>query len=82
MRTTKEVFIVEKNELINMDREPNVGGKRMAVPSFQQTTINQLVENTKNYMGSRFVPYSALSNNCQHFVKAVLLSNGVDDPSV
>jgi len=75
--------VLEKNARINMAIAGNFSNaQKMDVSNFQPTTINQLVQNTANFLGSRFIPYSAKSSNCQDFITGVLLSNGVNDPSV
>ena len=40
-------------------------------------TMNILLQNTRNKMGSDFLTYSAKDNNCQNFVLAILQSNGL-----
>lgn len=44
-------------------------------------TIEQLVENTRNYMGNKFFNYDGLKNNCQDFILAVLHSNHIHNSS-
>ena len=40
-------------------------------------TMNILLKNTRNKMGSDFLTYSAKDNNCQNFILATLQSNGL-----
>jgi len=76
--------LFEKNERINArDDAGNLStAEKMVVPNPPQCTISQLITNTANYMGKRFIPYNPASNNCQDFITGMLLSNGVNDPSV
>ena len=41
--------------------------------------MNNLLQKTKNKMGSSFLSYSARDNNCQNFVRAILQSNGLSN---
>lgn len=38
-------------------------------------TLNTLLENTRKYMGKKYFLYNAKGNNCQDFLKSVLVSN-------
>ena len=72
-------WILEKIERINLvkgDRSNKSGAEFTS--SFQvNKTVNELFENTRNKMGSRFLPYSSASNNCQFFIMGVLDANGL-----
>ena len=72
--------LLEKNEVINMDINPpnRSGSEFLNVNGFQGKTINQIIQNTKNLMGGKFIPYSAYDNNCQNFILSVLKSNGTE----
>ena len=48
----------------------------LSIPS--GLTINKLIENTQKSMGSKFIPYSSSSNNCQDFILNVLKANQMD----
>ncbi len=74
-------IIIEKNETITI--EPLTSSKSIKsnteffniIPNTPRT-INQLMENTRKFMGDeKFFDYSALKNNCQVFVQSVLESN-------
>ena len=39
------------------------------------------MENTKSFMGSKFLPYSGVNNNCQDFLVAVMKANNIGDES-
>lgn len=82
MDTTKGQILIEKNAVINMDISPHINAEYMTVPNVPSITINQLVDNTKQQMGDKFIYYSAYKNNCQDFVYNVLTSNGMSDPAV
>ena len=82
MDTTKGPVLIEKNAVINMDINPHINAEYMTVPNVPSITINQLVDNTEQQMGDKFIYYSAYKNNCQDFVSNVLTSNGMNDPAV
>ena len=85
LHTTKGKVLIEKNSVINMDIGHSIhdNGERIQVPNVpSHLTVNQLVENTKNRMGDKFIRYSAADNNCQDFLQNVLLANGMNDPTV
>lgn len=70
--------ICEKNEVINISKGPlavTSDGASMDV-SGPFTTLNTMMTNTKNKMGRLMFSYS-VTNNCQKFVEAVLVSNGL-----
>lgn len=69
--------LVEKNEVINMDVNPNTPthSQFMSVNVNKPLTINTCLNNAKLYLKGKFFPYSAYDNNCQHFIEAILLSN-------
>jgi len=77
-------LIVEKNEILNIQ----VGTKKtsksevMNITEFSSNaiTLNSLLENTKKLQGSKFYVYNASSNNCQYFIRDVLLSNNIGNP--
>ena len=41
--------------------------------------MNNLLQKTKNKMGSSFLSYSARDDNCQNFVRAIIQSNGLSN---
>lgn len=42
-------------------------------------TIRELMDNTRNFMGDdKFFTYQANSNNCQDFIRAILVANNLD----
>ena len=48
------------------------------IPAPINTTINELLEKTKNQMGPKYYGYSASSNNCQYFISAIITSNNIN----
>jgi hypothetical protein len=45
--------------------------------NFSSISINDLLTNTKKYMGGKYFTYSASSNNCQDFIKSIFESNNI-----
>ena len=41
-------------------------------------TVNELLNNTQNYMGGKYFLYQAFGNNCQDFVLSVLRANNIN----
>ena len=72
--------LLEKNAAINMDINKTItGAQSIPVVSIPYgLTINKLIENTQKSMGSKFIPYSSSSNNCQDFILNVLKANQMD----
>jgi len=79
------VFLIEKNERINIETKRRRGDKVESSPITNLSkglTMNALLEKTREYMGVvNFYEYSAVSNNCQDFIMAVLKSNNIGDES-
>lgn len=80
----KELFI-EKNERLNAGTGSKQAGHHSLVvnPSDIPTnlTFRQLIENTEQLMGDKFLTYSASSNNCQYFIRAVFQANNMLRPN-
>jgi hypothetical protein len=77
-------LLLEKNARINMDvnpkSRPNTEVK--SVSNLQTgLTVNQMLETTKQKMGSQYFSYSPHRNNCQDFLLNVLQSNNIGDQS-
>lgn len=70
---------LEKNEVINMDINPKNRPKTESkiVNNVPQITINELLNNTQQYMGNRYFIYDAKNNNCQDFIMSVFKSNNI-----
>lgn len=77
-------ILIEKNEVINIemyngDRPKTETQILTNIPP--NLTINQLLENTKRFMGSKFFTYSSSSNNCQDFILSLLKSDNLGNES-
>jgi hypothetical protein len=72
-------FVIEKNEVINMDINPKTppNTESIPVPINSPVTIQQLADNTKAFMGNLMFGYSAKDNNCQDFVMGILNGNKI-----
>ena len=80
LTNTGKRILLEKNERINMElnpkERPNTTIEKVSnIPP--NLTINQMLERTKQFMGSQFFQYDARNNNCQDFIVSVLKSNGI-----
>jgi hypothetical protein len=76
-----QIWILEKIERINLVKE-NRSSKKGAefTSSFPvNKTVNELFINTKNKMGSKFLPYQSANNNCQIFIIGVLDGNELNN---
>jgi hypothetical protein len=73
-------LLLEKNEVINLGsiktRDDDTEIMRVDMKG-KQPTLNQFIENTRNAMGDRFIPYDPFYNNCQDFILAALRANGL-----
>jgi hypothetical protein len=77
LHTNKANILLEKNEVINMAINPHIEAEYINITIPQQITINKLLENTSQQMSDKFIKYSAYGNNCQDFIKNILLSNNI-----
>jgi len=71
-------FVVEKNEVINMDINPSTPPKvetKDVMPIPSGLTIRTMMDATKEYMGGKMFGYSAKDNNCQDFIMGLLNGN-------
>lgn len=78
-------LVVEKNEVINIS--PKIppmkkGGAQMKVPISQEITLNQLLSNAQEKMGSRFFIYHPFTANCQMFIDSLLTHSNLNTPEV
>ena len=82
MRTSKTSFNIEKTERITISRYNNrQGAENLSVSIPAGLTLNILLERTRSLMGGNFLSYSAKSNNCGHFVLAMLRANNLSTPA-
>jgi hypothetical protein len=72
-------LLIEKNAVINITpslKRPKEEIRR--INTFQKDlSLNIIMNNTQKAMGSKFFPYSANNNNCQHFIESVMKSNKI-----
>ncbi len=73
------VFILEKNEVINIDVRPIKQKETEALLISDNVNIRviDLLNNTEKKMGSNYFSYNAKTNNCQDFQIAMLEANGL-----
>jgi hypothetical protein len=72
-------FCLEKNAQITISRAVKTS-QSQSMPVSQippNLTLNQFIENAKNYAGNRFIPYHSQGANCQNFVSDCLNGNGI-----
>ena len=79
IETSKGRVALEKNEVISMTKNPKRAGnaQMMNISVPKGTTINKMLEKTKELMKQKFFPYSAKDNNCQRFILSILQANGL-----
>lgn len=72
-----EKYNLDKQAVLTFTRgEPK--GEILKIQSPNNLTIQQLVDNTKKFMGKeKYTSYSSKNNNCQDFLLAVLQSNNL-----
>jgi hypothetical protein len=73
--------IIEKNEIINISTEYPTSEYTEIYPIDinKYLTINDMLDNALKYMGkNNFYHYDPFKNNCQSFIKNILISNGLD----
>ena len=77
-------WVIEKIERINLVKEDrsNKSGAEFTSSFPVNKTVNELFQNTQNFMGARFLPYQSNSNNCQVFIMGVLDGNGLNSPEL
>jgi hypothetical protein len=84
VRLSNNRFIrIEKNERLSLkESQPLTGNdNHMKVTGIPQVlSLNTLMQNTREFMGKDFFPYSASTNNCQRFVTSVLKANQLLTP--
>lgn len=71
-------IILEKNASVNItDKFTELGKEVLNVPLKSPLTLNTIINNTRQFMKDKFIPYNANSNNCQNFIMGVLQSNNI-----
>lgn len=75
-------YTLEKNEIINFTKQDTrtKTSESLIVNQIPSgLSIKMLLSNTKQLQGPKYYRYSASSNNCQDFIKAMFVSNGITD---
>jgi len=85
LTTSMGSITVEKGAVVTVSTNQQVpkDGETMIVPSVPTgLTLQQLMDNTEQYMGtSKFLGYSSKDNNCQDFVMGILNANHMNTPA-
>lgn len=72
-------ILVEKNEQINISENVKIYDTtemKIIIASVKNLTLNDMLNKTLERIGKNdFFIYSAFKNNCQHFIKSILISN-------
>jgi len=76
-----DTIMIEKNEVINITITTDIprGTEIFVIGSVPNITINQLLNNTKDFMKKDYFPYSAKNNNCQDFILSILKANHITE---
>lgn len=77
-------ILVEKNQVINIDEyKKNENTEMIELPLMnKQITLNELLTNTKTKMKNKYFTYDAFKNNCQDFLKNIIISNNLSNNQV
>jgi hypothetical protein len=81
-------ILIEKNEVINLHEYPKINPDaqkmELFIPPNFDMTFKQFLNNGQAFMGNDYFTYDALNNNCQRFIKSLILANrlGKDNPSI
>ena len=78
--TDKGGFLLEKIERVNVSKDMKLqkGTEELEINNIPANlTVRELIENTEKEMGSNFLPYNPMTNNCQVFIMNVLKANGL-----
>jgi hypothetical protein len=78
------VLRLEKNSVLslklNAKDDEHTESMPVEYPKGKLITLNTLLENTRKAMGKKYFLYNAKGNNCQHYLKSVLMSNDLGTP--
>ena len=80
----RQIVAVEKTEVVNIrigitDKSHQEEKHVDNLPS--GLTLEELLDNCHRAMGSKFFPYNAKSNNCQHFLLALMKASNIGSES-
>ena len=78
-KTSKGEILFEKNARINASTTIPKSEDWYDLNNVPNKTLNDYIQTAKKAMGSKFFPYHPSTNNCQDFIKGVLLANGIND---
>jgi hypothetical protein len=81
--TSNGVYIIEKNEVINVApaKPATPDTETLPVDVRGGVTINSLLDGARKIQGANFYNYDAFRNNCQDFIVAVLNGSGLATPN-
>jgi hypothetical protein len=72
-------ILLEKNEVINIHEYPTIKPSyqkfELSLPSNWNTTFKQFLSNGEAFMGDDYFKYDAMTNNCQRYIKSLVLAN-------
>lgn len=76
-------IFIEKNERLNMGEGMEKDNSELLMIDDgdmpDNLTVNEIYENTKQLQGDKFFNYSSSSNNCQYFVRDLLIANHINN---
>lgn len=79
-------YLIDKQEVLKIVKIMNPikkDSESMNVPIQKAITLEQLIANTKSFMGdSKFTNYDGKTNNCQDFIMAMLQANGLSNDAL
>jgi len=73
------ILRLEKNAVINIETNPKKPDKEEVQKTpHKEISVNEMLEKTRKQMGDKaFFSYSAVHNNCGHWIEAILKANGL-----
>jgi hypothetical protein len=77
-------YLLDKQAVVKLQATSSApNAEKMTVHLSSHTTIRNLIDETRAYMGpQRFSNYNSQTNNCQDFILAVLQANGLLTPDL
>lgn len=73
-------YLIDKQAVVTFQVKNPIkkNSEKVSIPIKKPITMQELIENTKKYMGdSKFSGYDAFKNNCQDFILGVLSGNNI-----
>ena len=76
---TSVPILIEKNEVINIHEYPKISPTAQKLellisPNFDYT-FKHFLDDAQGFMGNDYFVYDAITNNCQRFIKSLILAN-------